>query len=112
MYDIVWNSITQKMMQSAKPTLANNTGHTIAPGLLYSGRLINGLRANGLTPVLPEESRNITSSDTAYVEMVRQIISDKSVDDAFSGEPVGVNTATEFLERKKNTIMKLFSVLE
>jgi hypothetical protein len=112
MYDIVWNSITQKMMQSAKPTLANNTGHTIAPWLLYSGRLINGLRANWLTPVLPEESRNITNSDTSYVELVRQIISDKSVDDAFSGEPVGVNTATEFLERKKNTIMKLFSVLE
>lgn len=109
---MVWNSVTQKMLQGAKPTMANNTGHTIASNLLYSGRIINGLRANGLTPILPEESRNITNSDTSYLELVRQVISDKSVDDAFSGQPVGVNTATEFLERKKNTTLKLFSLLE
>jgi hypothetical protein len=46
MYDRVWNSMAQKMDQSAKPTMANNTGHTIASNLLYSGRIINGLRAN------------------------------------------------------------------
>lgn len=112
MYDMVWNGVTQKMLQGVKPTMANNTGHTIASNMLYSGRLINGLRANGLTPVLPEESRNITSSDTAYMDIVRGIISDKSIDDAFSGQPVGVNTATEFLERKKNTTLKLFSLIE
>lgn len=109
---MVWNGVTQKMLQGVKPTMANNTGHTIASNLLYSGRLINGLRSGGLTPVLPEESRNITNSDTAFIELVKGIISDKSIDDAFSGQPVGVNTATEFLERKKNTTLKLFSLIE
>lgn len=68
---MVWNAVTQKMLQGAKPTMANNTGHTIASNLLYSGKLINGLRANGLTPVLPQESRSITNSDTAYIELVK-----------------------------------------
>lgn len=112
MYDMVWNWVTQKMLQGVKPTMANNTGHTIASNLLYSGRLINGLRAGWLTPVLPDESRNITNSDTAFIELVKGVISDKSIDDAFSGQPVGVNTATEFLERKKNTTLKLFSLIE
>ena len=44
--------------------------------------------------------------------MVRQIISDKSIDGAFAGDTVDIDTATEMLERKKNTIMKLFSLLE
>lgn len=43
---------------------------------------------------------------------MKGIINDKSVDDAFSGEAVGVKTATEMLERKKNTIMKLFGLVE
>lgn len=112
MYDLVWNSIAQKMAQSAKPTLANNTGHVISSDLLYSGRIVNWLRANGLLPVLPEESRTITNSDTAFVEMVRQIISEKSFDASFTGGQVDADTATEMLEQKKNTIMKLFSLLE
>lgn len=41
MYDLVWNSIAQKMAQSAKPTLANNTGHVISSDMLYSGRIVN-----------------------------------------------------------------------
>ena len=60
MYDIVWNSIAQKMLQSAKPTLANNTGHVISSDLIYSGRIVNGIRAAGLEPILPETSRTIT----------------------------------------------------
>jgi len=112
MYDLVWNSIAQKMAQSAKPTLANNTGHVISSDMLYSGRIVNGLRANGLLPILPEGSRTITNSDTAFVEMVRQIISEKSFDSSFTGGAVDADTATEMLEQKKNTIMKLFSLLE
>lgn len=65
-----------------------------------------------LEPLLPAESRTITNSDTAFIEIVKGIINDKSVDDAFSGEPIGVKTATEMLERKKNTIMKLFALVE
>jgi hypothetical protein len=112
MYDQVYNSVVQKMLQSAKPTMGNNTGRLIPSWLLYSSRLIQGLRANMLEPLLPAESRTITNSDTAFIEIVKGIINDKSVDDAFSGEPIGVKTATEMLERKKNTIMKLFALVE
>lgn len=112
LYDMVANSMAQKMSQSARPTLSNNTGHNIQTNLLYSGRILNGLRAWGLTPTLPDEARSITPSETAYIQFIKQIIADKSIDDAFSGQPQGVDTATEFLERKKNTILKLFSLLE
>ncbi len=112
MYDQVYASVVQKMLQSAKPTMGNLTGHQFPPGVLYSGRLIAGIRAWALQPLLPEESRTVTNSDTTFIEIVKWIINDKSVDDAFSGEPVGVKTATEMLERKKNTIMKLFALVQ
>jgi hypothetical protein len=54
----------------------------------------------------------IDNSDSAFMTAVRSVISDKTVDDAFSGDPLSVKTATEFLERKKNTIMKLFAMVE
>jgi hypothetical protein len=44
--------------------------------------------------------------------MAREIIANKSVDDTFSGQSASVDTATELLERKKSTILKLFSLLD
>ena len=112
MFDQVYNAVTQKMMQSANPTMGNMTGRVLPKWLVHSGRLISGLRAGQLEPILPVESRTITNSDSAFIDIVKGIINDKSVDDAFSGEAVGVKTATEMLERKKNTIMKLFGLVE
>lgn len=45
MLDMVYNSIVQKLSQSAKPTMGNNSGKLIPKGILYSGRLIQGIRA-------------------------------------------------------------------
>lgn len=112
MYDMVWNAMAQKMSQSAHPTMSNNTGHMISPNLLYSGRLINGMRPNGLAAVLPETARTIQPSETTFLEYAKQIISDKSVDDTFSAQNVDVKTATELLERKKATALKLFSLID
>lgn len=112
MFDAVYNAVVQKMLQSGKPTMGNNTGYQLPQGLLYSGRLIAGLRANQLEPLLPIESRTITATDTQFIDIVKTIMNDKTVDDAFSGEPVGIKTATELLERKKNTILKLFNLVQ
>lgn len=107
-----YNAITTKMNQSAKPTMGNLSGKKFPKWLLYSSRLIDGVRAGQLQPLLPPEARSITPTDTTFMDMARQILNAKSVDDAFSGDPVDVKTATEFLERKKNTIMVLFSMVE
>lgn len=112
MYDMVWNAMAQKMSQSAHPTMSNHTGHMISQNMLYSGSLINGLRPNGLMPVLPETARTIQPSETTFLEYAKQIISDKSVDDTFSAQNVDVKTATELLERKKATALKLFSLID
>ena len=112
MIDMAYNAICTKMSQSAKPTMSNNSGKTIPRCLLFSGRLIQGVRASQFEPLLPQESRMIDNSDSTFMTAVRSVISDKTVDDAFSGDPLSVKTATEFLERKKNTIMKLFAMVE
>lgn len=112
MADMVYQSMVQKMLQSAKPTMGNRSGRVIPNGLLYSSRLISGLRAGHFEPLLPAESRSITNSDTAFYQVVKQIMADKTVDDTFAGQNVDTKTATEYLQRQKNTIMKLYSIVE
>lgn len=112
MLDMAYNAVAQKMSQSAKPTMSNNSGKVIPKWLLFSGRLVQGVRAGQFEALLPPESRTITNSDNSFLETVRQVLNDKSIDDAFTWDPVDVKTATAFLERKKNTVMKLFSMVE
>lgn len=111
MADAVYQSMIQKMLQSAKPTMGNRSGKIIPKGLLYSSRLISGLRAGQFEALLPAESRQITNSDATFLQVVKSVIGDKTVDDTFAGQTVDTKTATEYLQRQKNTIMKLFSLV-
>jgi hypothetical protein len=111
MADAVYQSMIQKMLQSAKPTMANRSGKILPKGLLYSSRLISGLRAGQFEPLLPTESRTITNSDATFLQIVKSVIGDKTVDDTFAGQNVDTKTATEYLQRQKNTIMKLYSLV-
>lgn len=111
MADAVYQSMIQKMLQSAKPTMANRSGKILPKGLLYSSRLVSGLRAGQFEPLLPAESRTITNSDATFLQIVKAVMADKTVDDTFAGQTVDTKTATEYLQRQKNTIMKLYSLV-
>jgi len=112
MYDFVYQAMAKKLMQSAEPTIANNTGRELPRNWAKPGMAYRGLRKSMIEPLLPDEARMIGNSDVSYFEIVKEIINDKSVDDTFSGGDINEETATVYLERQKNTIGKLFQVID
>lgn len=111
-YDFTYQAMTKKMMQSAEPTIANNTGKELPRNWAKPGMAYRGMRSNQLEALLPVEARTITNGDTSYFALVKDVMNDKSVDDAFAGGDVNVDTATVYLERQKNTISKLFQIVD
>ncbi len=111
MSDAVLKSMMSKIIQGAKPTMGNRSGRIIPKDLLYSQRLIAGLRAEMFDPLLPAEARTITDSDNTMYQLLKGVMSDKTVDDTFAGQGVNTDTATEYMQRQKNTIMKLFGIV-
>lgn len=113
LYDYVYQSMMKKMMQSAEPTLANRTGIVLPRNFMKPGKAIPGVSAKGLEAFLPAETRTITQSDNLFFQTAREILNTKTVDDAFSSSKNNQNTtATQFLEEKKNTIAKLFQMVD
>lgn len=112
LYDYVYQSMMKKMMQSAEPTLANRTGLVLPRNFMKPGKTLTGVSAKGLEAFLPAETRTITQSDNLFFQTAREILNTKTVDDAFSSGGNDKSTATQFLEEKKNTIAKLFQMVD
>lgn len=112
LYDYVYQAMMKKMMQSAEPTLANRTGIVLPRNFMKPGKAIPGVSAKGLEAFLPAETRTITQSDNLFFQTAREILNTKTVDDAFSSGGNDKSTATQFLEEKKNTIAKLFQMVD
>jgi len=112
LYDYVYQAMMKKMMQSAEPTLANRTGIVLPRNFMKPGKAIPGVSAKGLEAFLPAETRTITQSDNLFFQTAREILNTKTVDDAFSSGGNQKSTATQFLEEKKNTIAKLFQMVD
>lgn len=112
-YDFTYQAMMKKLLQSSEPTLSNNTGRELPRNWAKPGMAYRGIKASMLEPLLPIEARTITQSDTSYFEIVKEIINDKSVDDSFSGGTQDAGqTATVYLEQQKNTISKLFQIID
>lgn len=112
LYDYVYQAMMKKVMQSAEPTLANRTGIVLPRNFMKPGKAIPGVSSKGLEAFLPPETRTITQSDNLFFQTAREILNTKTVDDSFSNGANNSGTATQFLEEKKNTIAKLFQMVD
>jgi mRNA-degrading endonuclease YafQ of YafQ-DinJ toxin-antitoxin module len=73
-----------------------------------SGQIIHGIKQNDIFPILPPQLLQVTGSDISMLEMAKQVISEKSVTDAYAAQTSSTEqTATEILNQQKQTLLKL-----
>lgn len=95
-----------EMQKSFAPPLANNTGRVLSRKIFLPATITQGINPDNLREI--SKSSGINNSQIALYELVKKIVDDKSVQPAFVGEQTKGNpTATEILQMKKQSMMKL-----
>jgi len=99
-----------KTQQSFKPALANNTGTELAQNVLRPGMVTDDIDPDKIKPIV--DAKGVTTSEFNMYEKLGQEIDDVSFNRQFSGQSeAGVKTATEVVEQRRQSMVKLGSVL-
>jgi hypothetical protein len=110
LFDEMLRSIVTIFQQKTKPPMANNTGRPLSPRIFDPGSIHSNIDPNKLSPILKDNG--LTSADFAVFDLIKKIIDEKTVSPVFAGESQsGQQTATEIVELKKQSMMKLGFVI-
>lgn len=108
LYDTLWRAAVAKALQSYQPTLGSRTNNVLSRDVVKSGTIIHGIKQNDIFPILPPQMLQVTGSDISMLELAKQVISEKSVTDAYAAQTSATEqTATEILNQQKQTLLKL-----
>jgi hypothetical protein len=95
-----------KTRQSFMPPMANNTGQVLSDEIFYPGVMTKNINPALLSPLVPPTG--VTNSEFAMMQFMQGTIDGKTVSAVFTGDPErGEQSATEIMERKKQSMMKL-----
>lgn len=98
--------IILKTQQSFKPPMANNTKRTLSKRIFTPGTIHNDIDPTRLTPIFPPTG--VTPGEINAYQIIKSVIDEKTSSPVFSGQSAsGGQTATEILELKKQSMMKL-----
>lgn len=108
--DEVLRLIVLEMQKSFAPPMADNTGQNLSRKIFLPRVIIPNIDPNDLMEI--GENKGPSQAQIAGYELIKKIIDQKSTQPVFSGERVeGRQTATEIIELKKQTMMKLGNAL-
>jgi len=95
-----------KTQQSIQPPMTNLTGRALSRNIFVPGYIGNGIDGSLLKPLLT--TQGVTPAEMAMMDMLRKVSDEKSISPVFTGDLQGGNqTATEIMELKKQSMMKL-----
>lgn len=104
--DEMVKAIVLKTRKSYAPPMANNTGVTLSSAVFYPGTMHSGFDPTKLQEI--GQNNGVTQAEFNTTQLIKEIISDKSVSSVFEGNPTkGNQTAREILELKQQSMMKL-----
>lgn len=105
-FDEFLKTVVLKFQQSAQPPMANNTKVALSKNIFMAGTIHNDVDPSKLQPIIP--GGGLTDGELRAFDIIKGIIDSKSVSPIFSGETsAGSQTATEIMELKKQSMMKL-----
>lgn len=98
--------IILKTQQSFKPPLANNTKRTLSSRIFTPGTIHNDIDPMKLQPIFMPTG--VTPAEFSAYQLIKQVVDEKTSSPVMSGNSASGNqTATEILELKKQSMMKL-----
>lgn len=103
--------IILKTRKSFKPPLANNTNRVVSSKIFMPGTITSGIDASKLVPI-GGDINGVNAGEFSAFQLIKQIVDEKSVSPVFTGDvSKGSQTATEIIELKKQSMMKLGLVM-
>ena len=113
LYDTFLRAMVGKAWQSYRPALGNRSGNVLSRDIVNSNTITHGIKQNDIFPILPQQLLAITNGDVSMFELVKEVINEKSTTDSYAGQTVtGDATATEIINQKKQTLLKLAAVID
>jgi hypothetical protein len=98
--------IILKTRKSFAPPLANNTNQIVSKKVFMPGTITDGLDGSKIVPI--GDFSGVNASEFNAFQLIKSIVDEKSVSPVFSGDQTkGSQTATEIIESKKQSMMKL-----
>lgn len=103
--------IVLKTRKSFKPPMANNSNRILSNKIFMPGTILDGFDASKLVPIGGDTS-GVTAGEFSAFQLIKQIVDEQSVSPVMSGDATGGSqTATEIMELKKQSMMKLGLVM-
>lgn len=113
MYDTFLRAMIGKAWQSFRPALGNRSGNVLSRDIVNSNQITHGIKPNDIFTILPQQLLSVTNGDVSMFELIKGIISDKSVTETFAGQTTTTTaTATEIVNQQKQTMLKLASIID
>lgn len=112
LYDTVLRAMVGKAWQSFKPALGSKGGNALSRDVVKSNTITAGIKQGDIFPILPPQLLALSNSDISMFNIIKEVINEKSVSEAFEGQNTEANTATEVISQKKQTMMKLGAFID
>lgn len=101
-----YKSLIMKTRKSYKPSVANNTGQILTSRMFLAGTITPNVDPNLINEIGNNEG--VTQAEFNVLEFLKRVIDEKTVSSVFQGQTTeGGQTATEIMELKKQSMMKL-----
>lgn len=110
--DEFYKLAVEKMRQSFKPTLGTKSKKRASDRIFVPGAVVRGVAEGEFFPI-HQYNQGLTQGEFSFLQMVQDMINNKSLDPVVTGnDPGGDVTATEFIGRKEQQMLKLGAMLD
>lgn len=93
-----------KTWKSFMPPMLNTSGQYINSNVLMPGKITQGIPANSLVPVEPNQSQGVTNGELAMINQMTAYVDQNTASQTFSGQiESGQTTATQIVEMQRQS---------
>lgn len=110
LYDLTFKIALIKMKQSAYVPSVNNTGKYLSTGVYEPGAMSEGFQADKISPLITDPG--IKPADFSLLQLIKEIINDKSINPVLEGQASGSNTLGEYMDKTRKAMLKIGYVFD
>ncbi len=110
LYDLTFKIALIKMKQSAYTPSVNNTGKFMSSAIYEPSAMSEGFQAEKIQKLIDEPG--IKQADFSFLQLIKDIINDKSINPVLEGQAGGSNTLGEYMDKTRKAMLKIGYVFD
>lgn len=110
LYDLTFKIALIKMKQSAYVPSVNNTGKYLSSAVYEPAMMSEGFNAEKIQPLVKDPG--IKPADFSLLQLIKEIMNDKSINPVLEGQAGGANTLGEYMDKTRKAMLKIGYVFD